>query len=171
MMSESSSWYVAQTHPQAEGKAATNLIRQGFETYLPRYLKTVRHARRLNVVKAPLFPRYIFVRLDISQPRWRVINSTIGVTRLIGYNNMPTPLTGDIVEGLKGREDANGFCEIINPSACFKVGDTVRVLRGAFDSCLGIFEARTDNDRVAILLEMLGRKVRIVTDAEMIELA
>jgi transcriptional antiterminator RfaH len=32
-------WYVVQTQVNAEPKAARNLVRQGFEIYLPRYLK------------------------------------------------------------------------------------------------------------------------------------
>jgi len=62
-------WYVAQTQPQAEFRAVANLERQGFETYLPRYLKRRRHARRIETIKAPLFPRYVFVRVDIASQR------------------------------------------------------------------------------------------------------
>ncbi|MGH9550353.1 MAG: transcription termination/antitermination NusG family protein, partial [Terriglobales bacterium] len=53
---EATKWYVVQTHPYAETKAAAHLGRQGFETYLPRYVKRRRHARRVNTVAAPLFP-------------------------------------------------------------------------------------------------------------------
>ena len=59
-------WYVAQTHAQAEAKALLNLARQGFQSYLPQYVKRRRHARRVEWVKAPLFPRYLFVRFDLD---------------------------------------------------------------------------------------------------------
>ena len=59
-------WYVVHTHPRAEAKALLNLDRQGFSCYLPRYLKRRRHARRLETVAAPLFPRYLFVALDLA---------------------------------------------------------------------------------------------------------
>ena len=39
-------WYVVQSQPNSELKAAAHLDRQGFTTYLPRYLKRRRHARR-----------------------------------------------------------------------------------------------------------------------------
>jgi hypothetical protein len=42
----SSRWHVAQTHPHAEAKASLHLRRQGFEIYLPRYLKSRRHRVR-----------------------------------------------------------------------------------------------------------------------------
>ena len=52
-------WYVVQTHVHAESKAAAHLLRQGYETYLPRYLKRRRHARKIDLVSKPLFPRYL----------------------------------------------------------------------------------------------------------------
>ena len=73
-------WYVAQTQPMAEHKALAHLHRQGFEVYLPRYLKRRSHARRVDHVPAPVFPRYLFVAMDIESCRWRAINSTVGVT-------------------------------------------------------------------------------------------
>ena len=164
-------WYVAQTQIQSEAKAGANLVQQGFEVYVPRYLRTVRHARRVNVVKAPLFPSYIFVRIDMETQRWRAINSTVGVKRLVGHEGTPVRIATDVVEGLKEHEQADGFLSMVSPAVRFKAGDAVRILRGAFDSCRGIFQARTDNERVELLLDMLGRKVRVVTDAQLIELA
>jgi len=63
----SSRWYVVQTHSQAEAKACGHLQRQGFEIYLPKYLKRRRHARRTETVIAPLFPRYLFVAVDMTR--------------------------------------------------------------------------------------------------------
>jgi transcriptional antiterminator RfaH len=74
----SPSWYVVHTHPHAEAKAAAHLERQGYSTYLPRYLKCRRHARRIEIVPAPLFPRYLFVTIDRLRQRWRSIQSTVG---------------------------------------------------------------------------------------------
>ena len=59
-------WFVAHTHPHAEAKATSHLNRQGFEIYFPRYLKRRRHARRIETVAAPLFPRYLFVAVDLD---------------------------------------------------------------------------------------------------------
>ena len=61
-----SSWYVVQTQVHAERKAAAHLNRQGFATYLPAYMKRRRHARQVQNVIAPLFPRYLFVAVDQS---------------------------------------------------------------------------------------------------------
>ena len=70
----SSRGYVVQTQPHAESKAMGHLIRQGFATYLPRYLKRRRHARKIETVAAPLFPRYLFVTVDMETQQWRSIH-------------------------------------------------------------------------------------------------
>jgi len=51
----------------------------------------------------------------------------------------------------------------------FLSGDQIRVRDGAFANTLGLFENNTGEDRVAILLDLLGRKVRVVLDADFIE--
>ena len=73
-------------------KACWHLARQGFETYLPRYLKRRRHARRVEMLPAPLFPRYLFVAIDMATQRWRSISSTIGVTQLVCAGDVPAPV-------------------------------------------------------------------------------
>ena len=102
-----SRWYVVQTHPHAEAKAALHLGRQGFTTYLPRHLKQRRHARRIEKVTAPLFPRYLFVSIAFATQRWLSIDSTFGVTRLVREGDRPAPVPDHVIDALKRREDAN----------------------------------------------------------------
>ena len=163
-------WYVAQTQPHAEAKAAAHLCRQGFDVYLPRYLKRRRHARRIETVAAPLFPGYIFVEIDVAVQRWRVVQSTIGVSRLVCNGDWPAALADDVIEGLKRQQDASGFVKLERGSQ-FKPGDKVRVVDGVFATCLGLFEGTPDRERVAILLDLLGRSVRVVLDAELVAAA
>ena len=156
-------WYVVQTHPHAENKAVQHLERQGYRTYLPRYLKRRRHARRIETVAAPLFPRYLFVAVDLASQRWRSIQSTIGVTRLVLNGEAPATIADGIVDGLRRRESAEGFVRL-DQRPNFAPGTPVRVLDGVFSACVGLFEGLTDGQRVAILLDLLGRKVRVVLD-------
>ncbi|MGC2115668.1 MAG: transcriptional activator RfaH, partial [Pseudolabrys sp.] len=102
-------WYVVQTQANAENKAVAHLARQGFVTYLPRYLKRRRHARRVDVVAAPLFPRYLFVEIDMAAQRWRSIYSTVGVSRLVCNGEFPAAVPERVVELLRNREDTSGF--------------------------------------------------------------
>jgi transcriptional antiterminator RfaH len=163
-------WYVAHTQPHAEAKAVAHLNRQGFEIYYPRYLKRRRHARKIETVAAPLFPRYLFVAVDLEAQRWRSIYSTVGVTRLVCNGDDPAAVPEAVVAALKSREDAHGFIKIESRPA-FRPGEQVRVLSGAFSSCLGLFEGMAERERIAILLDLLGRKVRIVLDADLVAAA
>ncbi len=156
-------WYVAQTQPHCETKAVWHLERQGYATYLPRYEKRRRHARRIETVAAPLFPRYLFVAIDMATQRWRSIHSTIGVSRLVCNGDKPAVLAEGVVEGLRRREDEGGFVRL-DSRPRFAIGEQVRIVDGIFASRLGLFDGISDGERVAVLLDMLGRKVRVVID-------
>lgn len=165
----SPTWYVVQTQVNGEAKAAENLRRQGYQTYLPRHLKRRRHARKVDFVAKPLFPRYMFVAIDIATQRWRSVQSTIGVSRLVTNGDEPAAVPDGVVRALRAREDAKGFVKLDAPA--FAPGDKVRVLAGAFVDNAGLFNGMADHDRVSILLEMLGRKVRVLLDADMVTAA
>ena len=166
----SSRWYVVQTHVHSENKAAAHLLRQGYEVYLPRYLKRRRHARRSENVPAPLFPRYLFVGFDVMAARWRSIQSTQGVSHLVCNGNEPALLPQSVITELHKREDDSGFIRL-NAQPLYAPGDKVRVVDGVFGDSFGLFEGMADRDRVAILLDLLGRKVRVVLDRESVAAA
>lgn len=169
--SAGAAWYVVHSQPHSELRAAEHLERQGFRCYVPVYLKTRRHARKVETVRAPFFPRYLFVKIDVTQQRWRSINATTGVSRLVSRGLMPTPVMLGVVEQIKAREDETGLISLASEAARFRRGDAVRVVEGAFEACQGLFEALTDCERIAILLDLLGRKVRVVLGAGAIEAA
>ena len=169
MTTTGATWYVAHTHVHAEAKAAINLARQGYSVFFPRYCKRRRHARRIEIVPAPLFPRYLFVLIDLASQRWRAIESTFGVHHLVRHGDKPALVPEQVIASLKNREDADGFVRL--DRSAFARGDLVRVRCGAFGDNLGLFEAMSDRERVTILLDLLGRKVRVVMDAEAIEAA
>jgi transcriptional antiterminator RfaH len=136
------SWFVVYTQPRNEELASEHLQRQGFDVYFPRYRKTRSHARRLDVVSAPLFPRYIFVGFDPLSPGWRAIRST------------------GAIEEIKAREDESGFV-VLGKHLRLARGDRFRIDSGPFASCEAIFESKKDEARVIALLSMLGRKVSV----------
>ena len=163
-------WYVVQTQVNGEVKAAQNLIRQGYEIYLPRYLKRRRHARKVDFVAKPLFPRYLFVAIAMPAQRWRSIQSTQGVSRLVCNGEEPAAVPDGLLGALKAREDDSGFVRM-EAKPAFSLGEKVRVLAGAFVDNAGLFDGMEDHDRVAILLDMLGRKVRVHLDADLVAAA
>jgi transcriptional antiterminator RfaH len=161
MTNANSHWHVVQTHSRAEEKAAVHLMRQGYDVYLPRYLTQRRHARHSETVPAPLFPRHLFVSFDCKAQRWRLIQSTIGVRQLVYNGEDPASVSEGIIAELRGREDERGFVRLERRSR-FAPDDPIRVVEGIFDACLGLFDDMVDHERVAILLDLLGRKVRVV---------
>ena len=158
-------WYAAPTHPKGEALAEANLRRQDFVTYLPRYLRRRRHARRTDWTAAPLFPRYLFVRMDVEQVRWRAIHSTFGVQHLVCHGERPAALPVGIVEDIRAREDARGLVAVtIAPP--FAPGEAVQVTEGAFAEQVGLFDGVTDDQRVSILLTLLGREIKVRVPAD-----
>ena len=156
-MTTSASWYVVFTRPHGEATASQHLERQGFATYLPRRWAVRRHARRQERVARPLFPRYIFVSLDVATQRWRSVHSTVGVSRLVCRGDTPTPVPEGVVEQLIEQQDETGCVRF---ASCFRRGDRVRILCGAFADLVGLYEEMPDRQRVTLLLNLLGRQVR-----------
>ena len=163
-------WFVVQTQVNAEARAARNLLRQGFEIYLPCYLKRRCHARKIDEVAAPLFPRYIFVRIDMATQRWRSIQSTFGVAGLVLNGAEPAPVPTRVLGSLRAREDESGYVRLAERPK-FALGDRVRVIAGAFAENIALFEGLADRDRILVLLEMLGRKVCVSIEADMVAVA
>jgi transcriptional antiterminator RfaH len=169
-MSGQHKWYVVHTHARAEATAVAHLERQGFETYCPRYLKRRSHARRITLEPAPFFPRYIFIAMDMATQRWRAVRSTLGVSYLVGSEEGPTPVTEAVVAKLRASEDPRGFIPM-EARPPFLRGDRVRLCDGIFSSTMGVFDGIADSGRVAVLLELLGRKVRVILDGAAISAA
>jgi transcriptional antiterminator RfaH len=163
-------WYVVQTHSHAEERAASHLIRQGYSVYLPRYLKRRRHARRVETVPAPVFPRYLFVAINRATQHWRAIQSTVGVMSLLCHGEDPACVPEGVMSELRNREDERGFVRL-DTRPRFALGDKIRVVDGVFGACLGLFEGMADRERASILLDLLGRKVRVILDGDAVAAA
>ncbi|MEE2932777.1 MAG: transcriptional activator RfaH [Pseudomonadota bacterium] len=153
-------WYVVYTRHGAEKLAEGHLIRQGFQTYLPLCRKTTRHARRVAHVSKPLFPRYLFVAIDVSEQRWQSINGTFGVSCLVSMGDQPQALPIGVIDELRARETGRGLIEIL-PEIPFKAGETVRLTGGALIDQVGLFQKLGEKDRVSVMLDMLGRKLEV----------
>jgi transcriptional antiterminator RfaH len=157
-------WIVAQTQAQRENFAKKNLERAGLETYLPR----IRTRRNKKTRIAPLFPRYLFVRIINS---WYIVATTMGVTKLITNGEKPASLPDKVIKELRSRE-RGGFVQLPNPRR-MRDGQRVRILRGAFKDRIAIIDCHagmSDRERERVLLDCLGRKVAVELDRVDIEL-
>ncbi len=156
-------WFVVHTQPRAESRAIFHLQRQGYRVFCPRYAKTARHARKAKIVHAPLFPNYLFLRLDIARDQWHSVNGTRGVVRLIMQGETPQPVPHGIIEALQARMRANGA---IKWDPTFKIGQSVRIADGPFANFMGTLEHLDAEGRVRVLLDLLGRAVPVALRCE-----
>jgi|ERR1700722_20310548 len=153
-------WFVAYTQPCKEYTAQENLMQQGFKTYLPLYKRLRRHARKVDTILSPLFPRYIFVELDVKRDSWRCINGTHGVIYLLMIENKPTAISTFIIDQLQLQEDTEGTVPL-SSIAMFDQGQSVYIKEGVFSGYTAIFEKMDDKQRVKLLLNFLGREQTI----------
>ncbi len=153
-------WYVIHTLPRGEEKALQHLQQQGYEAFLPRFHKTRRHARKVEVIIAPLFPRYMFVSLDMETDRWLSISATRGVAYIVRQNGCPMPVPVGVIEELIERADIKETVPL-SSLELFTAGATLEILEGAFAGHTGTFEKMSDSERVQLLLNVLGREVKI----------
>src|SRR6266487_6598914 len=129
-------WFLVNAQPKSEGKAELHLGAQGFRTFQPQIRKTIRHARQLRTVRAPLFPRYLFVILDLERDRWLSVRSTVGVSHLFTQEGRPVPVPVGIVESLIERSAAN----LTRLDTDLVKGKHVRILTGPFADFVGTLE-------------------------------
>ncbi|EKE00951.1 MAG: hypothetical protein ACD_21C00250G0024 [uncultured bacterium] len=164
------SWFVAHTQPLKENIAKQHLLEQGFEIYLPQFKKTRRHARKIEEVLAPLFPRYLFVGMDLKTSPWRSVNGTRGVSYLLTNDNHPAVVPNEIIENLKAQENEDGLVPVTS-LLLFTKGDKVRILDGAFKDQVAVFETLDNKQRIQLLLNFLGREMKISLPYHAVEAA
>jgi len=160
-------WYVVYTKVNSEAMALEHLRRQNYTAYLPKYQKWRRHARRREWVARPLFPRYLFVALDIAEQRWRPILSTVGVCDVLRRGDLPAPVPTGLIEEIQERERDNAT-ESHSPLSCLREGDEVLVINGPFADLVGRIHNIADRERVCLLLNLLGRQVKTCLSGDIV---
>jgi transcriptional antiterminator RfaH len=151
-------WYCVYTQPRVELWARANLWERGFEVYLPLYRKRRSHARKVDWVSAPLFPRYLFVAADLEAGERRRIVTARGVAQLVAFGERPAAAAPEIIAELRAREDESGHVDV-RPS--FAPGEALRVNEGALLNQVGLFQGLDDERRVVVLLTLLNRPVSV----------
>lgn len=154
-------WYVVYTKPQQETIACEHLDRQHFEIYLPLLQEPRRLKRKWIDVIVPLFPRYLFVRLQLEADNVAPIRSTRGVVGLVKFGGAPQPLPDGFVEDLNQFVDPNTGSHLPK-KPLFNAGGLVKILEGPFKECVGVYQKSVGNNRGLLLLEFLGRTSEIV---------
>jgi transcriptional antiterminator RfaH len=158
-------WFVVQTKSKHEDRSLFHLKNKGIETYLPKMEVMTFHARKRSMIRKPLFPCYLFVRVDaermLDKVRW-----TNGVVRILLNSIQPVPLSDEIIEKIKDLEDCDGIIRR-RPSQEHK---RVRITRGPFKDITGVVYCwLSERERVKILLDVISYQVSVELHPSLIE--
>jgi transcriptional antiterminator RfaH len=162
-------WYLVHTKPRQEQTARLNLERQGYGVYLPLAKVLRRRGARRVATLGPLFPRYLFVALDLANDNAAPIRSTVGVSALVRFGQEVTPVPEKLVAALHEREAPDGVHHWASQQVA--PGERVRIAAGKLQGYEGIFLARSGRERATVLIELLGGAVRATVEAEHLESA
>ena len=103
----------------------------------------------------------MFVTFDPEIGPWRQINCTIGVSKLVSFGHQPAPIPLDLISGLMARCSSGG--KLLPPNQLNK-GDAVQLLTGPFANYIAKVETIDADQRVWVLMELMGRVTRISVD-------
>ena len=153
-------WYLIHTKPRQEALALTNLSRQGFECYMPMLRLQKIRQRKTAIVAEPMFPRYLFIRLDTSGSgqSWSPIRSTLGVNQLVRFGGQPAKVDGQLIDLIRSREQGT------HAQPLFTAGDNVTVADGPFAGLEAIYQNTDAESRSMILLNILSKPVAMRID-------
>ena len=164
----SKEWFILQFKPNSHHLAAKNLTQQGFEVFLPLHDTTSRKLSRFINTSKPLFPGYMFIKFDRTEPEWHKINNTYGVSRLITFNSILKSIPTSLVDSLMKQYDLLGKSL---PIQKLKKGDQVTVLTGPFADFIATVEKYEADQRIWILMDLMGRKTKIATPSDALKLS
>jgi transcription antitermination factor NusG len=156
-------WYVVYSKPHKEEQVQLHLGLKGIESFFPRLRLPGGAGGKRSV--APLFPNYLFVRIDLMREA-HYITWSPGVKRIVSFSDTPVPLDDAIVRFLQEKADPTG---VIQAHSQLRRGQQVEISGGPFDGFMGIIENPPNaKGRVKILLKLLSRPISVKLGVEFI---
>ena len=146
-------WYLIKTKPRQENTAIINLENQQYTTYCP--------IAKINKKNVALFPGYVFIYLDKHNENWSPIRSTKGVINFVRFGLNFAQVPDNIIEFIKNNELT--VEEKIKNLNKFKKGEKVQITDGLFKNCVAIFKSYKPDDRLILLMNILGQQQTINT--------
>ena len=143
------------------------LSKKSMEAFLPKVQVRSKRRDRKVLIRAPLFPGYLFVKTDLNPLEQLEIVKTAGVVRFIGNKSGPLPVPTKDIESLKIMVAEN---DAIVTGTRFKKGDKVIVIDGPLAGVTGIFSRYRGKERVVVNIEALGRFAGVNVRKEDVEI-
>jgi len=152
-------WFAVHCKPRHEKVVSEVLRGKGYEEFLPLYRGRHRSGGRFKDVFLPLFPTYLFCRLD---PTHRLpVLSTPGVHSIVGAGKRPLPVDDAELEAIR-RLTSSGLSLL--PWPFIHAGDHVRLEEGPLRGLEGILHATSTGPRVIVSVTLLQRSVAVPVD-------
>ena len=150
-------WVLIYTKARQEIKANENLQRQGFKTFLPLIAPTNRNSEFKPLV--PVFPRYLFLQINLELDNWTSIKSSYGVSRIVMFAEKFTSIPNNIIELIQDKlNDADIYEEDVS-IVDYQKGDLVSIKEGGFAGVDAIFLSKKSEVRVRLLLKLINTSV------------
>ena len=145
-------WYAIQHKPGQGDRALENLQNQNARCFYPKVsVERIRAGKRTTVLE-PLFPGYLFINIDETDPLWSKLRSTRGVLRVVGFGGKPVSVPDDVIryiyDGLVTVEKQGGL----------RKGEKVQIQDGPFRGIEGIFQAYEGEERAIVLISFMQKQ-------------
>jgi transcription antitermination factor NusG len=155
------SWYALQVRYQHEHFVATVLKGKGYHHFLPTWRRRRRWCDRIVETDSPLFPGYVFCHFDAHDRRVPIV-TTPGVVRIVGAPNGPLPVDDAEIAAIQ-RVVASGAAA--GPWPFVKVGERIRIQRGALAGIEGILVEVKNRRRLIVSVTLLQRSIHVDIDS------
>ncbi len=146
-------WRLLMTKPFKEGYAEEQLSNQGYEAYYPLTKRLRKRKNKMQQCVEPLFPKYIFIKLNTTSDDWSPIRSTRGVSHFIRFGEEPAKVSDIIIETLKTEEKK--FSDKVFDLDHYHSGQPVMINNGAFQNIEGVFKCYDGEERAMVLIKIL----------------
>jgi len=151
-------WIALRVRPRCE-KRVGNLLRQrGYEELVPLHVCLRRWSDREKKVELPLFPGYVFCRLNLSAEA--PILTTPGVLHFVGIGRTPLPVYEHEISMIKAIIRTRAAAE---PWPYLEAGDRVHIVSGPLLGLDGIL-VEHEGPRLVVSVSLLQRSVAVRVD-------
>ncbi|MBL3824575.1 MULTISPECIES: transcription/translation regulatory transformer protein RfaH [unclassified Marinobacter] len=148
-------WYALQYKPAQGDRALQHLQNQGITCFYPKItVEKIRAGKRTKKLE-PLFPGYLFVNLEQSDPVWAKLRSTRGVLRIVGFANKPAAIGDDVIHHIKDGLDS------VAEQGGIKPGQAVQLHEGPFEGINAIFQSYDGEARAIVLINFMQKQQKV----------
>jgi transcriptional antiterminator RfaH len=153
------SWIIIYTKSRQEERAKEHLETLGLEVSLPRRPIEKIKDGAISITSEPLFPRYIFIRNDLSvmQKVSYMLRNVRGVSQIVKFGGKFAELDATTFAQISNYENALSS----RPAKAYQSGDNVVFTYGAFRDIQAVYEEADGDKRVILLFDLLSKSVRL----------